>query len=127
MEYYIFPVTIFPFFLKQFQLLSCRVFCFFFFALIEFHLSKLLIGNTQYSHLTEFGKHVFYPLYMYIGVFATWTMAQINRKLKHGKTVVDQFLAEIGVCLLLLFGFGWQIEKYQYPHNSIFTKTFQIK
>ena len=88
------------------MLIGCR-YWFFFLPLEQFHLSELLIGDAQYSNASNFRKGFFDPLNMYFGVFTTGAMSQIYRKLKHGKTIVYQFLAEIGVCLLLLFGFRW--------------------
>ena len=109
--------------LKKLQLLYGLVQRCHMFAIKEFHIAKLLVGYSHYTHLTKFRQHPFHALDMHIGIFCTWAMTQIDGKLKHSKTILQEFLAEFRCRFPLLLGFGWQIKKHQHPHNSIFAKT----
>ena len=83
-----------------------------------------VVGYAQNAYLAELGQNTLHPLYMDIGILRARAVAQINRELKHCETIGHQPLAEIGVYLLLLLGFGRQIEQNKHPHNPIFAETF---
>jgi len=52
-------------------------------------------------------------------------MLTVNAELKHGKTIFQQLFSEQGIDLSFLFCFSWEIKEYHYPHNPIFTQSFQ--
>lgn len=52
-------------------------------------------------------------------------MPCIDGELEHVETVFEQFFPEVGVVLPVFLGFGWQVEKYQNPHDAVFVETFQ--
>jgi len=53
-------------------------------------------------------------------------MTQVNGKLKHGESVFDKFIPEISIYFPIFFCFGRQVEKNQYPHNSVFAKPLHL-
>lgn len=94
------------------------------FVTVEYlYVAKLFVGYAEYSNIAKFGKERFNPLYVYLGVFHACTMADIDRKLEHGESVTAQILTKKRVSLFVFLGVGGQVEKYKYPHNSVFAKS----
>jgi hypothetical protein len=100
------------FILKQFQLLRGVWQLFFFLAVKQFHHTKLLIGYGHNAYMAFWREYFFNAFNMYIGIFATAAMAQVNGKLEHTEAVLHNILAELAVNFPVLFGFRWQVEKY---------------
>lgn len=111
------------FFLKKFELLARWSYLLFLWSVEKFHIAKLFVCNAKNTNVSIGRKIVFYSFYMNFGIFATWAVPQIYRKLKHCKAVCYKFVSKNSIVFTVFFGFGRQIEKYKYPHNSIFTKT----
>ena len=114
-------------FLKKFELLARWSYLLFLWSVEKFHIAKLFVCNTKNTNVSIGRKIVFYSFYMNFGIFATWAVPQIYRKLKHCKAVCYKFVSKNSIVFTVFFGFGRQIEKYKYPHNSIFTKTLHNK
>ena len=91
-------------------------------AVEQEHVGELLVRNAHDANLSIFRQGALHPPYMHVGILRTRAMAQVNGELKHRETILQQLLAELGCRLTLLLRIGRQIEKHQYPHNSIFTK-----
>ena len=85
----------------------------------DFHQTELLICNGHYPDMAFWREDGFDSFYMNVSVFATGAMPDIHAELKHGKSVRHDFLPEKGIVFPVFFGFGWEVEKYQYPHNTI--------
>lgn len=70
-----------------------------FFLLIVkyFHHSKLLIGNRQNSNVPFFRLMFFNSFYINVFIFHAGTMAYINQKLEHGKSILHQFFTKMCV------------------------------
>lgn len=99
---------------------------FFFGTVKEFHCSKLLVGDAQNAHHAAFGQQRFHSPDVHVGVLFAGAMPQVDRKLKHHKTIFHDVLAKLSCNFALLFCFGWQVIEYQDPHNSIFTKALHF-
>jgi hypothetical protein len=56
---------------------------------------------------------------MYLRVLGTGAMAQVNAELEHLEAIFQNVLAETGIDFSFLGRFGWQVKKYEYPHNSV--------
>lgn len=69
-------------------------------------IAKLFVGNAENADITLRGNHLFNPLDVYLGIFHTGTVAEINRKLKHGETIVQQIVAKHSSIPTILLGFG---------------------
>ena len=94
-----------------------------FLTIKQLYLPKLFICYTHNSNLPKLWKERFNSFYMHCCIFATGTMSNIDRKLKHCKTIMLQIFPKIGISFLIFFRFRRQIKKNQYPHHTIFTKT----
>jgi hypothetical protein len=70
-------------------------------------------------------QYLFHPLNMHIGVLPAAAMPQINTKLEHLETISHNLLSEFGIYFPVLFSLGWQIKKYQNPHNAVCVKAFK--
>ncbi len=92
-------------------------------AVEQEHVGELLVRNAHDANLSIFGQGTLHTPYMHVGILCARAMAQVNRELKHREAILQQLLAELGCRLALLLRIRRQIEKHQYPHNSIFTKT----
>ena len=90
-------------------------------------MTELFVCYAHDSYLSELRKKRFNSFYMYSCIFAAGTMTDIYGELKHRKSITLQVLTEIGVSLFVFLRLGRQIEKNQYPHNPIFTKTVHFK
>jgi len=108
---------------EKFQLLDGLRNSGFFSAIEDFHISKLFVSDPQDTHFPGFGQDAFDTLNMHIGILRTGTMAQIDRKLKHCKAILQELLPKEGILLPRPLGVGRQIEQYQHPHNPIFAKS----
>lgn len=75
------------FLLEQLQLLSRSIHFHRFLSIKKFNIPKLLIRNTHDSDIPMLRKKRFNSFYMYGRILATSTMADINRKLKHRKSI----------------------------------------
>ncbi len=58
------------------------------------------------------GEALLNSFYMDIAVFLTGTVPYINRKLKHGKPVVQKFFPELNIVFLFPLSFGREVKKY---------------
>ena len=114
-------------FLKKFELLARWSYLLFLWSVEKFHIAKLFVCNTKNTNVSIGRKIVFYSFYMNFGIFSTWAVPKIYRKLKHCKAVCYKFVSKNSIVFTVFLGFGRQIEKYKYPHNSIFTKTLHNK
>ena len=108
---------------KQLQLLTRGVHRLRLAVAENLHLTKLLVGDTQYADVAKLRHERLYPLDVDLGILTAWTMSQIDGKLKHCETIGHDALAEIGVCFAFLLRLRRQIEKHQHPHNSVFAET----
>lgn len=113
-----------PDFLEQFQLHGCMRWLFLFVTAENFDCAELFVGYRQYADLSGFRKKRFYSFDMHCRIFPTRTMAHIDGILEHNETVADQFLPEFSSSLALLFSLCREVEKYKYPHNTVFIQAF---
>jgi hypothetical protein len=56
---------------------------------------------------------------MHIGVFPAGAMPHVYAELEHIEAIRHNIFAKFRVQLLILFGFGWQVKEYKYPHDAI--------
>jgi len=56
---------------------------------------------------------------MHIRILPAAAMPHVNGILHHGKSILLQILAELGVILPVLFGFGGQIKKNKNPQDLV--------
>ena len=91
----------------------------------NFHHPKLLVGNAHNAYMAFGWQFCFYPLYMYFCIFPAWAMPEINAELEHIEAICHNVLPEFGINLPVLFGFCWQVKKYEYPHDAICIKTLK--
>jgi len=56
---------------------------------------------------------------VHIRILPAAAMPHVYGILHHGKPILLQVLAELGVILPVLFGFGGQIKKYKNPQDLI--------
>ena len=80
--------------LKQLQLLNRLVYLHCFTTIKNLHISELFICNPEYADLAKWGHPSLDTLDMYICIFSTGTMTQINTELKHSEAIHQEFLAE---------------------------------
>lgn len=92
---------------KQFQLLPWGIWLLWFLAIKELNIAKLLVCDTENANLTKLGKERVNTFQVYVHILTTDTMSHIDAKLKHSKTIFLKILAEIGISLFILLGFGW--------------------
>lgn len=109
--------------LEQFQLLSRRRDTLLLLAAKQLNGGELLVGHAKDADIAIVGKNRFDSLNMHLGILLTGTMAHVDGELKHREAVTLQILAKVSIGLAISFRLGRQIEKHQYPHNSIFTET----
>ena len=62
---------------------------------------------------------------MYIHVFSTCAVTNVNRELEHGKSITYKFISKGLVNFFVSLCLCRQIKENQYPHNSIFAKPTQ--
>ena len=107
--------------LKKFQLLlDMRKFSIFS-PYEKFHCGELSVGDAHNPDIPIFREQALNSADMDIRILNGRTLSQINGKLKHGKSVAQKLLPELGSHLALLLCFGRQIKEHKYPHNTIFT------
>ena len=63
---------------EQFQLLCNRIGGFLLLPEENFHTAELLVGDTQDSHLAKLGQMQFYALDVYVGIFATGAVPDVD-------------------------------------------------
>lgn len=85
----------------------------------KLHHAKLFIGQGHYYYFPFRSQKAFYAPYMHIGILAAVAMADINGELHHRKTILLQVFPKHCVIMPILFGFGWQVEKYKNPQNPV--------
>jgi hypothetical protein len=88
------------------------------------HLAKLFVGDADNADISRRRQRCFNTADMHLGILSRGAMAQIYRKLKHGKAVSHKILAKLSRMLAVFLDLGRQVKKHKYPHNSIFRKTF---
>ena len=72
--------------------------------------AKLFVCDTHDAYFSKLRQDGFHPFPMYFSVFHTGTMANVNRKLKHGKAVSDQAFPEYGIFANVFLCFGRKVE-----------------
>ena len=112
--------------LEQFQLLPRCVRLMRFSAIKELNVVELLICYTQNTNLAILGERLFHPFDMHFRILHASTMPQLDGELKHGEPISLQKVAKVYVSFLILLRFCWEIEKHQYPHNTILIKTAKV-
>ena len=86
-------------FLKKFELLARWSYLLFLWSVEKFHIAKLFVCNTKNTNVSIGREIVFYSFYMNFGIFATWAVPQIYRKLKHCKAVCYKFVSKNSIVL----------------------------
>ncbi len=81
-----------------------------------------MLRFIQYPDIAKLGHKRFNPLDVYLSIFSTGAMTQIDGELEHRETISHNALAKQRIGFPLLFRFCRQIEKHQHPHDSIFAK-----
>lgn len=109
--------------LEQFELLARSVRFYGFMSIKYLYVAKLFVGYAEDSNIAKFGQERLYTLNVYCGILHAGAMADIDRKLEHGESVTAQILTKKRVSLFVFLGVGGQVEKYKYPHNSVFAKS----
>lgn len=109
---------------EKFKLLTRSSGLLWFLSVKYFKITKLLVGNAEYAHLSKFRKKRLDALDVHLGILHTGTMADVGRELEHGEPVTLQFLAKLCVGLAVTLGLGRQVKLYNHPHNAIFTEAF---
>ena len=88
----------------------------------KLHGGKLFVGDGENPYFSVRGQQVFHTAHVYFGIFAAGTVAHVDGELEHGETVAQEVLAEVGCRFPFALGFGGKVEKYKYPHNSVFAE-----
>lgn len=81
-----------------------------FLAVVQLHIAKLLVGNTQNAHIAPWGQMRLDAFDVHLGIFAAGAVAYVYGELEHDKAILEHFLSKRGIDLPVLFGFGWQVE-----------------
>ena len=113
--------------LEQFQLLPRCVRLMRSSAIKELNVVELPISNTQNTNLTILGERVFHPFDMHFRILHASTMPQVDGELKHDEPISLQKVTKVYISFLILLRFCWKVEKYQYPHNTIFIKSAKVR
>lgn len=87
------------------------------------HHSKLFIRNAHDPHMALWREDLFYPLYMDFSILPAGAMTQVNAELEHIEPIAHNLLSEPGIYFPVLLGFGWQVKKYEHPHDTVCIKT----
>ncbi len=61
------------------------------------------------------------------GVFAAGAGSDVDGKLKHGETFLEQVLAELMGGFALGIGSGGQVEEYDDPHKAVGAEAFGVR
>lgn len=93
------------FVLKQFQLLAGSIDLLYLFTTKQLYVSELFVCDAYYSYLPVLRQKRFDPIFVYLGIFATHTMAHVYGELEHGKSVSLKIFTKIYVGFLFPFGF----------------------
>ena len=83
--------------------------------------AKLFVGDAQNANFAELGKKWFNPIYVDFGIGRTGAVTDVDGELEHGESIIYQGFPKTGGSFSVGLGFGGQIEKYQNPHDTIFT------
>ena len=94
----------------------------FFFAIKEQHISKLLVRDSENTHLAILGYNAANAPNVHLHILAAGTMANVDAKLKHRKAIATQVLAKVVIGLAVTLGLGGQVEENENPHHSVFAK-----
>lgn len=114
------------FFLEQLQLQSAMFRGSFLLSNKDFHIPKLLVGNANDSYFSFVGNKFLYSTDVYLHIFFTGTMPDIDGELKHCKSIFNKVFSKKGMLPPFPFCLCWEIKENHYPHDSIFAKTVHI-
>lgn len=105
---------------KQGQLGGKSLVCDRFFAPIKFHTAKLCICDFKQNDLSERRYSAFHSFFVHFCIFTAAAVSGIHTVLHHLKAVLYQKFSEFRIGFAFLFGLGWKVKMYKYPHNFIF-------
>lgn len=104
-------VIVLYFYLEKFQLLHRLINNGFFLAIEQFYVAKLFVGDAHNAYFSIRRQHILHTANMYICILRTRAMAEIDRELKHGKTILQQAFSEQSIVLSVFLGLRWEVEK----------------
>lgn len=95
-------------------------------GMVQFDHSKLFVGKQEHANASSLRQESPNPFLMYLRIFPTRAMTDVNGKLKHSKSRFDESFPEQGIDFLILFGFGGQIKTNHDPHNPVLTESHTV-
>ncbi len=98
--------------LKQFQLLRGVWKLLFFLTIEQFHHSELFIGNGHDADMAFRREYFLYTFDVYISIFTTTAMSEVNGKLKHAESIFHNILTKPTVDLPVPLCFCRKVKKY---------------
>jgi hypothetical protein len=104
---------------KQFKLLGGARPVRRFGAVEVFHHAVLPISDVKNDDFSFWWQESFHPLGMDLGILPAGAVPGVDAVLHHGKAILYQRLAKLGVILALFFGLYREVEENEYPHNSV--------
>ncbi len=101
-----------PPFLKQLELLTWCIRCLGLASKIQFNVGELFVSNAYDTHFTKLRQYGLHTFTMNFGIFHTGTMADVDGKLEHGESILNETLPEFSIFLDIFLRLCREVEQY---------------